>query len=305
MDLKSPKILVSILHYGSLSDTINTIRSFKLQSYKNYNIQIIDNCSNTFDEDLIKKDIKKIKIIRLKKNKGYAGGNNLAIELAIRGNYHHLLICNNDIEVNNNLLSNLVEASVNNPKAGLIGVVEEVYFSNDIRTIGGFGFNTITGKGNWEKTTKHKLKKYIEVDYVQGALMMITHIGLNHHIQFDEKLFLYYEEVDIQFLLKEKKLKAIVCSNNKVKHKGIPYKYDLMQGYYLQRNRMYLIKKHGNQFQILLSFFYFFIFELPTKLFFRSIHGNFKFAIACIYGFIDGLKNRMYKCDIEYLNNKS
>ena len=301
----TPRVLISILNYNDSSDVIETIESFYKQSYANCHIQLIDNNSSNNCVELIKVKFPELKIIVLDKNLGYAGGNNFAFESCIKEKFDYILISNNDIFVENDLVYNLVQTSIKNPKAGVIGIIEKDYYSEKIRAVGGYGFKFIKGKGFWLESIQKIKTETIEADYVQGALVMFSKKVLNKGLRFDEKLFMYCEEVDMQFPLKKIGLKAIVSLKNYVRHKGVPEKLNLLQGYYIQRNRLYLTKKHGTHFQFLVSIFYYLFFEIPAKIFLRSIQGNFNYAIACIFGFIDGLRNRMYKCDIEYLNNRS
>ncbi|MDB9760781.1 glycosyltransferase [Pelagibacteraceae bacterium] len=79
---KEPKISIILPNYNSYKTILPTVASIINQSYKNWELIIVDDCSNEkTKKTLIKyKKIKKIKIIYLKKNKGAGYCRNLAIK---------------------------------------------------------------------------------------------------------------------------------------------------------------------------------------------------------------------------------
>ena len=112
---------------------------------------------------------------------------------------------------------------------------------------------------------------------------------------------MYCEELDMQFVLKERRLKTIVSLKSTVEHKGVPNKFNLLQGYYIQRNRIYLTKKYGTKWQFIFSVLYTGLFELPLKVIIRSFQGFSFYAWCCFLGFIDGVTGKMYRGRISKL----
>ena len=290
---KYPKVLVSILHYNNINNTIETIELFEKQQYPNFDIQIIDNGSTDGCVAKLKKRVPNLKVIVLSNNVGYAGGNNVAFDIGVEKGYDYVLISNNDIALKKDFVSKSVKTSLDNPAAGIIGAIEKDYYTKKTRIVGGYGFKPYLGKGTWARSIEGKSSDVLEVDYVQGSLILFTRKALQSGIRFDEKLFLYCEEIDIQFQLRKNKLKALVPLNCTVYHKGMK-QFNLLQGYYIQRNRIYLTKKHGNKWQYIIAILYTILFELPIKFVIRSIQGYPNYALFCCLGFIDGIKGKMY-----------
>ena len=79
---KEPKVSVILPNYNSSGTIVATINSVLQQTYKNWEILIIDDCSDEKTKNIISKfsKKKKIKIIYLKKNKGAAYCRNFAIK---------------------------------------------------------------------------------------------------------------------------------------------------------------------------------------------------------------------------------
>ena len=80
--IKEPKVSIILPNYNSSKTIIVTINSILQQTYKNWEIVIIDDCSDKKTKNILSKykKIKKIKISYLTKNKGAAYCRNLAIK---------------------------------------------------------------------------------------------------------------------------------------------------------------------------------------------------------------------------------
>jgi len=108
-----PFCSIIILNYFGQKVIKNTIQSLLTLNYpkKFYEIIIVDNCSKDRSKQIILKFAKKHKLIKtifLKKNLGFAGGNNEGIKKA-KGKY--VILLNNDCIVNNNWLTELVKTA--------------------------------------------------------------------------------------------------------------------------------------------------------------------------------------------------
>ena len=80
--MKIPKITIILPNYNSFLFIKKTINSVINQSYKNWKLIIVDDCSNEKTKSVLKKfsHHKKIKIFWLKKNKGAGFCRNYAIK---------------------------------------------------------------------------------------------------------------------------------------------------------------------------------------------------------------------------------
>ena len=79
---KKIKIDIILPNYNSSDFIKDTLKSIISQTYKNWNLIIVDDCSNQKTRNILKKyqKNKKIKIYWLKKNKGAGYCRNLAIK---------------------------------------------------------------------------------------------------------------------------------------------------------------------------------------------------------------------------------
>ena len=78
------RVSIIILNWNGYKDTYECLKSIKKINYPNYEIIVIDNASSGEDIFLLKKEFKnKIRIIKNKKNYGFAKGNNKGIKKVI------------------------------------------------------------------------------------------------------------------------------------------------------------------------------------------------------------------------------
>jgi GT2 family glycosyltransferase len=287
-----PKVLVSILCYNNAEDTAETIRGFRTQNYLNFELIVIDNHSTTDCVPQLEKLFPDLRIIRLASNTGYTGGNNAALEIGLKEGFDYVLISNHDVTPGEGLLSCLIETAERQNRCGIVGVIEEDYFTGEIRTVGGIGFRFWKARGKWIRKLPEG-QTVLKVDYAQGAVLLFSREALVRGIRLDERLFMYCEEIDLSFQLKEKGLEAFTDLRCRVRHKSVPTRFNPFQGYYLQRNRLYLCRKYAPLSVFFLTMLYFSLFELPLKGLVRSLQGHPDYARACWRGFRDGLKGEM------------
>ena len=92
--MKNPLISIILLNWNGKKITEECLKSIKKQSFKDYEVVLIDNGSTDGSSSYLKKKFPFVNLVQNKKNLGYAEGNNRGVERA-KGN--HLLILNKDI----------------------------------------------------------------------------------------------------------------------------------------------------------------------------------------------------------------
>lgn len=114
----NPKVSIIIVCYNSEKFIQFAIESIKKQEYKNWELIIINDCSNDLTKEILKKNkYKKIKIINLKKNVGPYKATNLALKKAT-GKY--VAILDSDDYSHSKRISSQVFELEKNPKIGLV-----------------------------------------------------------------------------------------------------------------------------------------------------------------------------------------
>jgi GT2 family glycosyltransferase len=129
--------------------------------------------------------------------------------------------------------------------------------------------------------------------YVQGAVVLFTRRALEAGVFMNEDLFMYYDEADVGLQLARAGLKAYVDTRVIVRHKNREKFFNARAGYLHQRNRVYLVHRYGKWYHRLAFHLGVALVELPSKVLVRSMQGRFRFARACVLGYVDGIAGRM------------
>lgn len=208
--MKTKKLFIIILNYNGGQKIINCLNSLQaIKKPKAWQIKtlIIDNNSTDNSIELIKVKFPNLKILRNKKNLGFAAGNNQGISYALKNKPEAILLLNQDTQVTQNFLLSLLKN-----KADLISPV--IKFKRRGKWVYDFG-----GQINWwlgqvkhlemskalkQKTESSRLKNKInKIDFISGCCLLIRSDVFKKIGLLDERFFLYYE--DIVFCLKAKK----------------------------------------------------------------------------------------------------
>lgn len=195
------KVLVIILNYKGWEDTIKCIESLRKQSYKDFQIYLIENGSGDESakklEPIVSGD-KQIIFDQQEVNTGFTGGVNIGIQYAIDNNFDGAVLFNNDAQADKNWLKNLVDAHQRTKAEVVTGLL----LSEDGKAIDDAG-DVYTMWGVPElRSEKKPASEAPESGYVFGATggatlyttTLIKEIGL-----FDETFFAYNEDVDISW----------------------------------------------------------------------------------------------------------
>ena len=180
----------------------NCLKALEAQSFKEFEILIIDNASTNGSLDEIRTLLREsslsshVKLIPLNRNKGFAGG---SLEGLNNAGAEYIALLNNDTEPDGSWLKELVMAMDSDSKIGICASKLLVDGTNRIDS-GGDGFSTsLRGfkRGEGEKAFLYDKKEYI-FGACAGAVLyrrkMIEEIGF-----LDEDFFLIHEDTDLNF----------------------------------------------------------------------------------------------------------
>jgi len=169
---------------------------------------VVDNGSKDDTIDMLRTEYPQVKSIKLEKNIGFGAGNNVGYKEA-KGKY--IIILNSDAFMTPGSLKKSIELMETHPKAGIGGAKlispdgswqpsARAYpsFLNDILMRTGLNARYPKSKffGRCDRTWA-PIDQDAEVDWVPGAFSIIRKEGLEKLGFFDERFFLYYEEVDL------------------------------------------------------------------------------------------------------------
>ena len=199
-------MLLSIItiNYNGLKDTCELIETLPFED-KSIEVIVVDNASTQDEATIIEERYPQVKIIRSKKNLGFAGGNNLGIKAA-KGKY--LFFLNNDtlLKPQTSDIRSLISRLETSPKIGM--VCPKIRFTWGNQLIQFAGYTPLT-----PITMRNKAIGCGEVDhgqfdtphltpYAHGAAMMIKREVIEKAGLLPECYFLYYEELDWSMMIR-------------------------------------------------------------------------------------------------------
>ena len=252
---------IFILNWDSAVSVQKCITNVLKSDDKNFRIILINNFSTGSDLIEIRniydtlKEIVEIYLIENNENLGYAGGNNSGLNFLFSKNLTgNILILNPDILISKNTISEMKKALEGN-----VGIVTV----RTINTKGEILFDAIHLKGFFQYNVISN-QEVISTDYSQGSCMLIKREIIEQIGLFDERFYLYWEELD--FSLRVKRLGNQLISTTKTfitKNTNCDSRQPAAF-YYSVRNAKLLKEKHGAIFTNSAYFSYLFRMFLIT-----------------------------------------
>ncbi|OGW38363.1 MAG: hypothetical protein A2Y97_14410 [Nitrospirae bacterium RBG_13_39_12] len=277
--LKETMVDVSliVLNYHGKEFISDCLKSIEAQSFKNFELIIVDNASKDSSLDLIedfkKKSGLKIKTVYLSNNKGFAGGNIEGLRHA-EGKYIALL--NNDTEADKNWLSELVKAMDAHHAVGICASRLVVYGTDIIDSAGDCFSTFLKGfkRGEGEKSFLFNKMEYVFGACAGAALYRwktLDEIGF-----LDEDFFLIHEDTDLNFRAQLAGWKVLYVPEAVTYHKvrsSIGEKSDIAV-YHTLRNAEYVIIKNVPLPLFLRRFPQYILRTITEILYFAVKHGR-------------------------------
>ncbi len=216
---------------GLLKECLDSIK--KNQPLFVYETIVIDNASEDESLDTIKNDYPEVRVIKNQVNIGFAAANNQGAQLATG---HYLLFLNPDTRVHTGTLDGAVAFMEQHPEAGIMGCrtvnpdgslqATAFAFPGKLRI-----FAYVSGLNRVFKIshfTDHSA--LCTPDYVQGSFLVINKELFDTCGRFDERFFLYAEEVDLCLRVKAAGFKIYYFPAVSITHHGGGSSKNLLAG---------------------------------------------------------------------------
>lgn len=154
----------------------------------------VDNSSNDGSPEYIEETYPAVRVIRSRRNLGFAEGSNVGLRVA-RGKY--LVLLNTDAELDKEWLSHMLACFRSDPSVGIAGC--KIYFPHTKKLQhagGGYdGYARSYHYGHYQED-RGQFDERREVGYVTGAALMISRTCLSEIGLMDPYYFAYGEEMD-------------------------------------------------------------------------------------------------------------
>jgi GT2 family glycosyltransferase len=238
------EISVIIVTYNSSKDIGMVLTTLLNQTYKNFEILVVDNNSYDNTKDIVNK-YKNVKFIPISKNIGYGRACNIGARFA---NGRYLVFLNPDVRVTPTFLEILYRTIREAPDIGMV-CATSVFFNGDkIQSIGqsyepftGYALDLLFGTKITKVTTLSLIQEKISLLKYKNSLFSCNGVGFIIKKELFEKIggfspyyFLYFEDVDLGSKLRRTGYR-IVPSEALLFHKIDEKRaHNLMSRYYIE-----------------------------------------------------------------------
>lgn len=262
-------VSVIIINYRTPQLTLDCIESiYKYTSGIQYEVIVVENGSGDNSYALLSKKLPSgVCLIKSDNNLGFGRANNLGFSESKGRNVFFL---NSDTLLHDNsikILSDYLDAS---PRCGAVGGLLIDGEGKQVKSYGVFpsmkesllvALSDLKHAVGWKRSihTKNTINQNdiksnsFEVDYIQGADLMMKRELFSRLDGFDKNIFMYYEESDLQLRLKKMGFTRVITKDAIITHlEGKSLKESNFKRIAYHRSMMYYMKKYNCCFSFIL-----------------------------------------------------
>jgi len=240
-----PRVDIILLNWHGWQDTISCLTSLEALDYPSYRVLVVDNGS--FDDSVARIHAAKpdIQIIETGRNLGFSGGCNVGIRRGLEDGADYIWLLNNDTTVEPHTLTAMVNVAESDQRISAVGSV--IYYMDspkDIQAWGGGWINFWSGRAHHYLAPVSNAKLH----YLTAASILIRRSALEDVGLLDEKtFFMYWEDTDFSFRLREAGWSLAVAERSIVLHKehAATGKGSPLLNYYYNESAVCFFQRHA------------------------------------------------------------
>ena len=193
--MQEPEVAVLVINYNGKHFLKVCLGSLEKQTYRNYQVYVVDNASTDGSIEYVKQHFPWVKIIVFSENLGFAKAYNEATRMI---NADYAVFLNNDTKVDANWLSELVKSALEDESIVVVGSKILFYDRPNILQHAGAKITPIGGGFDMglyaQDCERFNVKKYVGA--ACGAAMLVRKDLFLKIRGFDEDFFAYFEDTD-------------------------------------------------------------------------------------------------------------
>lgn len=235
------KLSVIVINWNAAEDTVRCVRA--VLDWRNLQpvVWVVDNASEDRSAELIGQHCPDARLLRSATNRGFAGGNNLAIARALDEGSEALLLLNNDAAIDEADVAALLETLEADPQIGLVGPT--MWDGDRLLSAGG---RDIARHVETHIRPPQPPAGLLDVDHVSGTVVMVRAEVFRSSGLLDERYFFGGEVADLCQCARVRGYRCVVVGRARAFHRveRSSEARDKLHVYYVIRNRFLFIRKH-------------------------------------------------------------
>lgn len=281
------KLSLIILSYNTKDLLLKCVRSV-LKQYKKqignneFEVFVVDNASSDSSVQSLK-NFKELKVIYNEENYGFSKGNNKG---AKKAHGEVILFLNSDTEIKDQGFLGMVNFLLSNQKIGILGGKLKNSDGTSQPSIGKFytllNLSLMMFGGERFGLLRESPKKIKKTDWVSGACFMVKRNLFNKLLGFDEKFFMYIEDMELCYRAKKLGFDTYFFPNLNLIHKELGSSNREFAVKQIYKGLLYFYKKHKPYWQYLIvkillfakALFAYFIGTLSNNLYLKRTYGQ-------------------------------
>lgn len=185
-------IVVILLNYNGVRWLRRCLDSLLGVINQNISILLVDNASTDESLTIASQYSDRITIIKNPCNYGFATGNNIGIQHALKLGAEYIVLLNPDTKVKIDWLDHIIKISNSNPNIGILGPVQLNYDSEEFNS----WTTTALSKYLTELRNVDTARDLIPVDWVEGSCMVVKRAVFENTGLLNPIYSSFFEEID-------------------------------------------------------------------------------------------------------------
>ncbi|MGH7494615.1 MAG: glycosyltransferase family 2 protein [bacterium] len=221
--MSSPSVCCIILNLNGKALLLETLASVRQMTYPNFKIIVLDNGSTDGSQEAVRAQHPEATLLENGRNLGFGEGSNVGMRYAFHHGAEWVFLLNNDILVDPNLLSCLMEVAAADAKIGILG--PKIYYQSQPDTFWYAGgrvnfFTGMTSHRGIREIDRGQYDRVADTDYVTGCAMLMRREVLERVGLFDPVYYpIYAEDADLSVRARRAGYRLVYVPQAKMWHK--------------------------------------------------------------------------------------
>ena len=289
-----PSVAALVLNYNGKDLTLDTVASLLALIYPACEVVVVDNASTDGSYEAVREAYPDVTEVQVEVNQGPASGMNAGLRYVLEQGFDYALLLNNDIEVDSEMVTEMVEVAERDPMIGVVGPKAYYFWDRErIWSAGGilrFKESVTKERGDGE-LDRGQWDRDEEVDYICGCAMLVRRSAIEATGLWDTTYTLGVEDADWCARMKQQGFSCWYAHRARLWHKvgqsvGV---YKPGRTFHTGRNMAIFVRKYAGPWQWL-TFVLFYTASIPVAFMRELPKGNQKAAIMKLKGVLEGLR---------------
>ena len=220
--MADPLVWAVVVNWNGRDVLEPCLRTLLASSYSNLSVLVVDNASSDGSAQFVRDEFPSVRVAEQSSNLGFAAGVNAGLEYTLDEGADYVLLLNNDIELDGNAVSALVEAALAHPSSAFVGPM--IYYADRPSVIwsAGGAVSFWTGSIRHVGLREEDAGQYVgvmEVDYVTACAVLASAEAVRTVGPMDEGYYMYNEDTDWCVRARDAGLDVLFAPSARIWHK--------------------------------------------------------------------------------------